>query len=183
MLKNLPGPHAAVSANSSCSTDGVLLKDGVRSGSERFATADTLAGKSPHNLLGRSASSRKSLVGSPAVTARVWPAQGPKEDMSGNVQEKDELSREWLQEWSTAEPKRPPSAYFLWVAECGKNHDGEAGNKGASELCKQWRNMDQIERSSFTDRERRLQAQYQEELAEFREKGRYRVRTWTTKRR
>ena len=89
---------------------------------------------------------------------------------------KDKMSREAKQEWTTTPTKTPMTAYFLCLAERRKNHEGKIGSIEANKWCKQWQTMSQIQKKPFTDAEQRLQCQYQEELAEFREKGRYRVR-------
>jgi len=88
---------------------------------------------------------------------------------------REKTSREEKLERSDMEPKRPMGAYFLWLADKRKSHEGEIGKKEANEWCKQWQAINQIAKRPFIDCHERLQCLYQKELAEFRQKGRYRV--------
>jgi hypothetical protein len=78
-------------------------------------------------------------------------------------------------EWVTQEPKRPPSAYFLYVWEEEAKMQAASGKGLALEIQKGWQTLDTQLRSQFTFRAEQLQAQYQAQRRDYLEYGRYRV--------
>ena len=114
----------------------------------------------------------------PAAPKELKPETKVEKNVQQDFQQQlgEKLNREVKQAWSDVEPKRPIGAYFLWLAQKRRNHEGAIGKNEANEWCKQWQVMSQIERKPFIEMEETLQRHYQEELAEFRQNGRYRVR-------
>ena len=144
---------------------GVPVRNGVRRGpsSERMmaALAGILAGKSPEHQV--------CLESSNATASSSVKVQCPLESA---VQEPPVTEAEWI----TLEPKRPPSAYFLYLSEgVGAEPASCRSDAALADLQKRWQSMDSLARSHYASRAEQLQSQYEVQRSEYLQFGRYRA--------
>ena len=85
------------------------------------------------------------------------------------VQEPSEI------EWSSAEPKRPQSVFFLFLAVQRANFDGVLSKTIADEWNHLWKSSAPRELSIYTDVADRMKSQYDAQLAGYSKCGRYKV--------
>ena len=75
------------------------------------------------------------------------------------------------------EPKRPPSAYFLFLSRKRRHWEAESGSARPLDhrLPAEWQEMNAEDRKVYEIEASNLQATYEQQLIEYRAHGRYRV--------
>merc|ERR1712000_712441 len=74
-------------------------------------------------------------------------------------------------------PKRPASAYFLYIADVREDVVEEIGKSDIAAIGKKmgemWRSLSDEEKSKYVEAANELKAEYQEEMAEYKESAEY----------
>lgn len=77
--------------------------------------------------------------------------------------------------WVHAEPKRPPSAYFLYMEDAKSKIDGEIDAAAIQKIQSGWKHLDAQIRETHESEASKLQAVYDEQRFDYLEYGRYKV--------
>ena len=77
--------------------------------------------------------------------------------------------------WLETEPKRPESAYFIFMGEQTANCDGPITSAVRKMWFQKWESLSTSEDSRYSNLASKLQSMYEEQVSEFRSLGRHRV--------
>ena len=89
--------------------------------------------------------------------------------------EADDMVLQSEGEWVMQEPKIPPSAYFLYAAEEKQRMPKTLCKTSAREIQNGWSKMDSDTKAEFETRASQLRMQYQVQLREYKQCGRFRL--------